>query len=272
MFEDEEDDAAYSVPIRQNAEVMEDSNEKMPMMPMGMPGANEEIPDNVDEVGVVRAEWNPRYQELIRAWQSEENGPEILEWKDDLYKELFNLVEQQEAMIQATLSDTNATAEDSLFVAPLYQADVARVKFVLAAYVRARLIKLQKCAGYIAKDPDVWARLSEHEQTFINKYLDLLYQHHRASFVYDLPKEYGGTDKPLDDLDGNNPQASLALEITSPPDLEAYVFIRCLTEVGDVHVGDEHINDTAYFAEGDMHIVRYGLIRHLILQGDVELV
>ena len=59
-------------------------------------------------------------------------------------------------MVDGTLRSAD-DVEECLFSAPLYQSELARVRFVLGAYVRARLAKLEATAGHVAADPDAWA-------------------------------------------------------------------------------------------------------------------
>ena len=65
----------------------------------------------------------------------------------------------------------------------IYETEVDRVTYLLRAYLRARIVKIQSQALFLARDEAAQARLSEPEATFAAQYA-ALYQRHidRASW------------------------------------------------------------------------------------------
>ena len=91
---------------------------------------------------------NPQYLKILNVWRSEQAVPEVLDWRADLVDGLRQSVEQQEHMIEGTL-ESAADVEECLFSAAMYQTELARVRFVLGAYIRVRLAKIENQAGHI---------------------------------------------------------------------------------------------------------------------------
>lgn len=62
---------------------------------------------------------------------------------------------------------------DEIFTAALYQMDIDRVRYSLARYLRARILKIEKAVDYIMSKMDMLDRLSSHEKTFVTKLYNL---------------------------------------------------------------------------------------------------
>lgn len=213
-----------------------------------------------------QAQQNPLYSEILSAWQSEEACPELLTWKASLIEELTQGLESQEANIERAINQDTAGVRENLFSAPLYQAECARVRYVLTAYARARLRKIVKCAGYIASDDEAWQRLSSSEQRFCRRYLALCARHHHAAFLQDLPEAF--KESVANEAEDCPP--ALARAITRPPPLDDFVFARVKTDLGEVVI-DEDTNNAAYLAQDDIHVLQYSSVRPLVHSGDLEL-
>ena len=243
-WDDDDDDAASL----EEGPPMEDAPPPQPMsMSMGMPNAGPTEP--ITQV-------NPQYEKLMAAWRAEEQAPELLPWQGEVYETFLGMVEKQEAMVEATLRSGNADAHDVLFVGPLYQMDLARVKYTLAAYVRMRLKKITTQAAHV----DI-SFLSDAENTFRQRFLDLITKHHRDAFLNDLPPEADTFDHDDD----------LALAVTKPPNLDAFVFVKVNSDLGHVPVGLNEY-DTSELEQGDVYVLPYARIRHLLTQGHLDLV
>lgn len=206
---------------------------------------------------------NPHYVDLIDVWRCEVACPEVLEWRGDLVDGLLGNVEQQERMIEGTLANA-ADAEECLFSAPMYQTELARVRFVLGAYVRARLVKIEAQAGHIAADPAAFGRLSDREQAHCEQYLALLHKHHRAALLSDLPQPFA------DEADGDACPAALGKAASEAPKLGRFVFARAKRDIGDVEIDPS--GETAYFEKDDVHVLRYEGVQSLVHTGDLALI
>ena len=185
-------------------------------------------------------------------------------------------------MVEGTLRSAD-DVEECLFSAPLYQSELARVRFVLGAYVRARLQKLEASAGHVAvpvpasrdrgrvattarasqADPDAWARLSAREQRHCDAYLALLHKHHRAALLSEMPGPFA------DECDGDACPEALARAATAAPPVGDFVFVRAKADLGDVQIDPS--GETAFFAKGDVHVLRYEPIKALVHAGDLAL-
>lgn len=219
-------------------------------------------------------EQNPLWAQLLAAWQAEEACPELLPWKAALVDELTDALEQQEENIEAAMAQESAGVRENLFSAPLYQAETARVRYGLTAYVRARTVKLLSCAGHIVADDEAWGRLSSSEQRFCRRYLALCARNHRDALLRDLPEPFADRDGDAVDDDDNNDETHgcplpLGRAISRPPPVDDYVFARVLTDLGEVVLEDD-ANHTAYLAKDDVHILQYAAVRPLVLEGHLD--
>lgn len=180
------------------------------------------------------ARQNPAYQDLLIAWQNEEYSPELLPYKD--VEALVTAVENQEKNVEAAMS---GDVTDNLFTAPMYQADVARVRYALAAYARARLRKILAHADHVET-------MSETERAFRDRFLALCAKHHRSAFLQDIPDHFADVGV-----------------ITKPPALDDFVFTRVNK---DVDVNDETLE------AGDLYVLPYEKIQAHVDSGECDLV
>ena len=117
----------------------------------------------------------PEVQDLINAWRTEINCPEILKYQADLVEYLTQRMKDIENEID---EDTVTTAEnpDAMFTLMIKQMDVDRVKFSLSRYLRARIEKIEDQLHYISDEDDteakiIYSRLSEHEKSYVQDLL-----------------------------------------------------------------------------------------------------
>jgi len=82
------------------------------------------------------ADVNPSVGALLRAWASEKASPELLPFRADL-------VEPLREALDAQLKALREGGVPGTYVPGLYRLDAERVKFALAAYLRARLGKVR---------------------------------------------------------------------------------------------------------------------------------
>ena len=221
-------------------------------MSMGMPGD-----DSAAGGSAVR---NPEFDALMRAWRAEEHCPEVLPWEGEVYENFVQMIERQEQTIDDTLRSGEADSHDVLFVGPLYQMDLARVKFTLAAYVRARLRKILAQAGHIAADETSWGRLSDSEQKFVQGFLTLLIKHHRHAFLDDLPPEVW-TDDAADD--------AIAMALSKKPQMDSFLFANVTEDLGHVQLDDD---DSSFLEKGDTYVLPYARVQDFVHDKRLELI
>lgn len=108
------------------------------------------------------------------AWRAEASAPELLPHATAAYDTLLaRLARQVAAVDQArkTGGDDGDT-ELVLFSAGLYQQEIDRIRFVLAAYTRVRLGKVEKFALHLkAQDARGREVLSDREAEYLDRYV-----------------------------------------------------------------------------------------------------
>ncbi|KAJ8604531.1 hypothetical protein CTAYLR_000964 [Chrysophaeum taylorii] len=215
------------------------------------------------------AQVNPQWTALLAALQAEEHCPEVLAWQGEIVDSLTSGLRTQEQHIEEAMK--GAGVRENLFSAPLYQMEVARVRYALNSYVRARLRKILKCAGHL--DSEAWARLSPHEQTLCSRYLGLCARYHHAAFLQDLPPPFQEGDLSADNAEC---PGAFGKAFTRPPALDDFVFARVTKDLGEIVV-DTDENDrgggskTTRLAEGDIHVLKYAAVRPLVYSGALAL-
>lgn len=197
------------------------------------------------------ARQNPLYAELVSAWQSEEACPELLDWKESTVRSLTDSLEAQEQNVEAAMEQAGVV--ENLFSAPLYQAECARLRYVLSAYARSRLRKIVTCGAYLQEE-----KMSYDEKKFCRRYLKLCSRHHRVAFLNDLPGE-------------DEEDVILKEEISRPPPSDNFVFARVLEDLGEVVIDEDTSTNTAYLSKDDVHILQYSAVKPLVDSGQLQL-
>mmetsp|Transcript_19341 Transcript_19341/g.57474 ORF Transcript_19341/g.57474 Transcript_19341/m.57474 type:complete len:242 (+) Transcript_19341:199-924(+) len=205
---------------------------------------------------------NPAWARLLAAWEGEKACPELLKWRGDLVDGLLDALEQQERMVAETVRG-GADVDECLFSAPLYQTELARVKYVLTDYCRVRLGKLEAQAGHVAADPEAMANLSDRERAHLDGYLKILHKHHKKALLSDLPDAFA------DKTEGEQPTEALAKAATLEPPTGDFVFVRAEADLGDVQI--DASGETATFVKGDVHVLRYAPVKPLVQSGELAL-
>ena len=100
-------------------------------------------------------------QKFRQMWITEKASPELLYYESDVVEEVKAAVDAR----QEKLNELNRSSEMQ-FLCALLQMELDRINFVLHAYHRCRLKKLEKYATYIitSKQTD---RCSPHELKFV---------------------------------------------------------------------------------------------------------
>lgn len=199
------------------------------------------------------AEDGPVNQDVIalhRAWVNESVCPEMLPYNSVVVEDMTELIQNQEEHLEALRTQD----ADQAWSASLYTQDLDRIKFGLARYLRVRLAKIESYAWkYSAQDEEFVSKLSDTEQAYAKRYVDLLSHHYSETVLSHLPTEFSAFPG-NSASDGANPAFS--------PDLNTYVFCRVKDE-GGVEVqldGDEH----TFLENESIHVVRYPPVKELV--------
>ena len=104
---------------------------------------------------------------------------------------------------------------NELLTRMIYETEVERVSFLLRSYLRARILKIQEHALFLARDEEAQSRLSEPERTFAAQYA-ALHQRHIDREAW----EANDTAR----LPDNLKQITSVSHLASPPNIDAHVF------------------------------------------------
>jgi len=197
---------------------------------------------------------------LQAAWINELRAPELLPHEHELVLRVKEQVAEQEARVE------ELDERDSL-LRSLYEMDNERTNYQLRSYLRTRLEKLTKMAIFIARrqgEADAEARplLSRPEQNFLGKYL-ALYQDHIDAEAWSSLQHAEQLPEQLRQI--ATAAAGNPLNVT--PDLSAHVFCTARRACERFTFHDEVVE----LQPGDTVLLPYEPIRHLVLDGSVQL-
>lgn len=183
----------------------------------------------------------------------------------------------------------------------MVQLDVERSKWLLRAFLRTRLHKVSPsplpsmlpgcpltsipmlsssaqlesyAMHYSSLAPTRRSQiLSPLEQAYLTKYTSIQHAHLSSSVLDYLPEplrsltdgsEEGNTNHDGEGASGRGAKGGMVPR----PDMGAPVFIRCTDDCGEVRTED---GESANLSRGSVHILTFGSVRTLVLQGRVEL-
>lgn len=197
-------------------------------------------------------------QLLRRAWRNEKAAPEILAHE----KLLVDRVREQILLMEDTLSTFGGEVSDELMVS-MYRMDVDRTTYLLRAYLRIRLLKLEMFAMHILRTEELWDRLSEQEQEYAQRYIDSLQKHMENSVLNKLPFGYQSMLR----------QASSSEEddMIPEPQLDTFVFCRSKGPIGSFQLDDKG-DESVDLMGDDLYILRYRPVKGLLETDRIELV
>eukprot|EP00249_Psilotum_nudum_P011420 c23163_g1_i1 orf=240-929(+) len=195
---------------------------------------------------------------LKRVWRNEKAAPEMLAYEANLVQR----VREQIALMEDTLSVFSGNASDEL-MASMYRMDVDRTMFLLRAYLRVRLLKIEKFAMHILRTQELWERLSEQEQDYAQRFTDTLQKHLEQSVLSKLPFGYQSMLRQA----GSSEEDDMIPE----PQLDTFVFCRSKGDIGSLQLDDKG-DETVDLLADDLYILRYRPIQKLLEADRIELV
>ncbi|KAJ9104350.1 hypothetical protein QFC19_003992 [Naganishia cerealis] len=167
---------------------------------------------------------------LTKVWVRERGTPEIMQWEGELVEECLHKMGQQAQMLDLLRSDPQTSSEEH-FKLILVQTEMERVKYLVRAYLRCRLDKVEKFAQWIASsagDDDarmqVQGRLSQLELSHAEKYAQLLHMHYNDSVLQSLPEKFRSLEVDF------GTQRSMVRK----PDMAQPVLIYCKKDLPDL--------------------------------------
>ncbi|KAI7837340.1 hypothetical protein COHA_008855 [Chlorella ohadii] len=196
--------------------------------------------------------------ELLKgALMNERVAPEVLQFETDLISRIEQNIDYQEEQI-----DLLKESDDSKLLVEIYMSELARVRYLLRAYLRTRLQKIERHVMHVLDNADMAARLSDKESQFARDYFVLFGSHMKAAAANHLPEAFSSLVRQA----AAHPQK----DMVPAPDLDRHVFCRVLEDRGNVTVDEE--GNVAEFNRGDLFVIRYRAVQQLLAEGAVELV
>ncbi|RHZ09442.1 hypothetical protein DYB31_006066 [Aphanomyces astaci] len=234
---------------------------------------------------------------LLRdAWANELNAPELLTFQTDLISDMVEQVQNQQSYVDEMSADVATLTEERSFTNKLYQVrlhsvlqyhpllvvlitmqmEIDRIKYMLASYLRLRLMKIERHTRHVLHAS--MDKLSPGEVDYAHSYKDLYESHCRDLLLSKLPPDHQQLDEP---------------HMIDHPDLDTFVFCQSNQDIGNVQIddrwdlailtwvilcmmelhvplicrGSEHVNAR----KDDRHVLRYRVVSSLVEEGKVKL-
>eukprot|EP00470_Lotharella_oceanica_P008463 CAMPEP_0170184364 /NCGR_PEP_ID=MMETSP0040_2-20121228/33457_1 /TAXON_ID=641309 /ORGANISM="Lotharella oceanica, Strain CCMP622" /LENGTH=223 /DNA_ID=CAMNT_0010430415 /DNA_START=1 /DNA_END=672 /DNA_ORIENTATION=+ len=211
-----------------------------------MPGLPSLSDDEIDES---QAREDSCIEQLKTHWINERGAPEILDYEAKVVADVKEELDAQQELI-----DKCSDSKGAALMLRIYQMEVDRINFVLKAYLRTRLRKIEKHVLQILSQPELLPRLSKHEQNFAEKYVDLIEKNFNQAFLKHIPEEYASMGKE---------------EMVVTAKLDRYVYARGVKDVGTVSLGE---SGDLYINQGDILVANYRHIKDLVKSGLIQLI
>ena len=203
---------------------------------------------------------------------NEKCAPEILPFETDLVARVMEQVEHQESTVSSQRAAAaaggqgghggSAGADD--LMAHIYHAELNRVRFMLRAYHRTRLFKIEKYALHSLRDRETLARLSELEREYATNYTTAV-EEHFAGVLGQMPERYGSMLQQIEEDEGE-------WDMVPEPNLDAHVFCRVKEDIGDWMMDPDEPDNTMDLTAGDIIVIKYRLITQLLREDKADLI
>ncbi|KAI5858500.1 hypothetical protein BZA05DRAFT_345671 [Tricharina praecox] len=197
-------------------------------------------------------------QNLTTAWVAERTAPEIMPFQAALVERLTERIRQQIELVETETGNLDPTSNFRLI---LIQTELERVKYLVRAYLRIRMHKIDKYSFHILSNASVRSRLAPSEISYLKSHLALLNNHYLSSFLRNFPEQL----RRLDDTAGG-------ISMVEEPDMDSAVFCRVVRNVQDAVVRIPGTDTEFELAKDDVYVVRYSAVREFVVSGDVELI
>eukprot|EP00246_Nothoceros_aenigmaticus_P013449 TRINITY_DN4638_c0_g1_i2.p1 TRINITY_DN4638_c0_g1~~TRINITY_DN4638_c0_g1_i2.p1 ORF type:complete len:219 (-),score=37.28 TRINITY_DN4638_c0_g1_i2:99-731(-) len=195
---------------------------------------------------------------LKKVWRNEKMAPEILPFQTLLVER----IREQVALVEQNIGELEEEGTQELILS-IYRMDLNRTLFLLRSYLRTRLCKIDKHVLHVLSTPENLRKLSDDEQQYAERYLDILEKHLRNSVLDKLPDGYTSLIKQVESAEGE--------DMIPKPDLNTFVFCKSKDIVGSLQLDDKG-EQTVDMTPDDLHILRYSAVRTLVENDRVEFV
>lgn len=195
---------------------------------------------------------------MKRAWRNERAAPEILSYEEDLVARLMEIIDNQEGIVGEDFGDPKKELQTHI-----YTIDLNRARFLVRAYLRARLQKIERHMLKILSHQDLYRRLSKAELDHLDRYMATVQRHMEACVLSQMPDKYDSWLK--------QDETSKGPDMIPEPPLDSFVFCRVKEDIGRFAL-DERGDDTVDLNKDDLYVLRYRPVRELLSNSSIELV
>ena len=204
-------------------------------------------------------------------WLNEKAAPEGLGFKRELVERL-----QEEVHSREDFLENNDFGPEHELLRTMHLMDLNRVRYVLRAYLRTRLLKIEGNALQIVSSglPDGKLEesqmLSAKEKAHVEEYTNAIGEFFDSSVLANIKKLTHGLNGYDSIISEQMPQGGLEEKDMIPgPDLDAHVFAQALETIEERVVDGEELDK---MDEGDVYVTRYRTVRDLLHEDRVCLV
>ena len=211
------------------------------------------------------------YLALKRALMNERASPELLPYELDLLTRLQSRCEQQEAAVEDIHFDAiddrqtgvvrEAYQESNELVNTCLSIELSRIKYMLRAYLRIRLFKIENYVMHCIESQEVQDRLSPLELSHAYEFVKLMGTHLKSHVTSKFPEAFSSVTKQA--------SAHSASDMVPVPDIGHHVFARVERDLGDIEFYED--GTTTELVAGDLYVLRYKVVRDFLSEGSVAL-
>lgn len=195
---------------------------------------------------------------LLRfAFVDERVAPDILVYKADIMASVEDLVSQQTEKIAEM--ETNADLELERII---YEREMQRTKWLIKAYHRTRIQKLEQHVQYYLHHEQYTARLSPAELEYAKRYFTLIGRHATQMILNQLPDGYQSFVKA-------SPQSQTE-DMVPAPDFKHNTLMKAAYQSVDISPSEDDPSHMTVY-QGDIILIQYHLIKDLVLAEEVRL-
>lgn len=223
-----------------------------------------------DELDFIPSQENESVYALVRAIRAEVFSPEILWYQESLVDGLKAALKRTQSVINKLKDNAieNDMIDDNHMIShmtrTLYEMDIERIRYLIARYLRTRIVKIESSLHYIDANIDTRDRLSSHEKEFVSR-IRKLYDAHMdenifsrinsetAENIFDKPKYDGDKSKYKDNCKNDQ------------PNLNQFVVCR-VTDVDELDINLQFDGKEITLGQNEIHVVEYSNIQRYILQ------
>ena len=195
---------------------------------------------------------NDDFKKLRQAWISESVCPELLAFEQELVEDIKAIIDNQEERL-----DSVDPIPEQIFAANFYHMELNRAKYLLAKYLRTRLIKLERFAWKLENESsagELISKLSDDELDYARKYAALMKRHLEESVLRHLPEAFQSFPDPARSVDPDD----------YVPGLDTFVFCRVKDGVAEENYELDQGGGSTLLRGGEVHVLRYEPIQGLV--------